>query len=174
MFGIGLPEMLVILAVALIVVGPDKLPELAKSLAKGINELKKTVNQVREGLSDEENALNEVKGEINKTVSDLQRNLIDTETRTKRVSFDHDPDVPAPDNAPATSGRGKDIIDMSLLSEERPWEKDRKKEPDIIDNQPGGQQDETKEKERKQEPTDEIEGALTDNNSGKDGEAGKK
>ncbi|RUM38613.1 MAG: twin-arginine translocase subunit TatB, partial [Desulfobulbus sp.] len=47
MFGIGLPEMIVIMAVALIVVGPDKLPELARSLAKGLNEFKKTMNQVK-------------------------------------------------------------------------------------------------------------------------------
>ena len=31
MFGIGMPEMLVILGVALIVIGPSKLPEVAKS-----------------------------------------------------------------------------------------------------------------------------------------------
>ena len=56
MFGIGLPEMIVILAVALIVVGPDKLPELARSLAKGINELKNAMNQVKEGLNEETKA----------------------------------------------------------------------------------------------------------------------
>ena len=42
MFGIGLPEMILIMALALIVVGPDKLPDLARSLAKTIMELKKT------------------------------------------------------------------------------------------------------------------------------------
>jgi TatA/E family protein of Tat protein translocase len=35
MFGIGMPEMILILAVALIVIGPKKLPDLAKSLGKG-------------------------------------------------------------------------------------------------------------------------------------------
>ena len=35
MFGIGLPELILIMAVALIVVGPQKLPELAKALGKG-------------------------------------------------------------------------------------------------------------------------------------------
>ncbi|MDR3089382.1 MAG: twin-arginine translocase TatA/TatE family subunit [Desulfobulbaceae bacterium] len=53
MFGIGLPEMLVILAVALIVVGPDKLPELARSLAKGVLELRKTAESVKSDLIDE-------------------------------------------------------------------------------------------------------------------------
>ena len=52
MFGIGLPEMIVILAVALIVVGPDKLPDMARTVAKWVFELKKTVNQVKESLED--------------------------------------------------------------------------------------------------------------------------
>ena len=48
MFGIGFPEMIVIAVVALLVVGPDKLPSLARSLAKGIFEMKSTMNQLKE------------------------------------------------------------------------------------------------------------------------------
>jgi len=55
MFGIGLPELIVILGVALIVVGPEKLPELAKSLAKGVAELKKTANALKGNLNEELN-----------------------------------------------------------------------------------------------------------------------
>jgi len=54
MFGIGLPELLLIMAVALIVVGPDKLPELAKSLGKGIVELKKAASSLKESLNEED------------------------------------------------------------------------------------------------------------------------
>lgn len=54
MFGIGLPELILIMAVALIVVGPDKLPDLAKSLAKGIVELKKAASSLKETLDEEE------------------------------------------------------------------------------------------------------------------------
>jgi len=50
MFGIGLPEMLVIAVVALLVVGPDKLPSLARSLAKGIFEMRNTMNQLKEQI----------------------------------------------------------------------------------------------------------------------------
>ena len=54
MFGIGLPELILIMAVALIVVGPDKLPELAKSLGKGIVELKKAAAGLKESLNEDE------------------------------------------------------------------------------------------------------------------------
>jgi len=54
MFGIGFPELILIMAVALIVVGPDKLPELAKSLGKGIVELKKAASSLKDTLNEEE------------------------------------------------------------------------------------------------------------------------
>lgn len=53
MFGIGLPELILIMALALIVVGPDKLPDLAKSIAKQILELKKTAQSLKESLQEE-------------------------------------------------------------------------------------------------------------------------
>lgn len=53
MFGIGLPEMILILALALIVVGPDKLPDLARSMAKGIMELKKTAETLKKNLTED-------------------------------------------------------------------------------------------------------------------------
>jgi len=54
MFGIGLPELILIMAVALIVVGPQKLPELAKSLGRGIAELKKAASNLKESFEEED------------------------------------------------------------------------------------------------------------------------
>ena len=41
MFGIGMPELLVIMVVALIVLGPKRLPDVAKALGKGLAEFRK-------------------------------------------------------------------------------------------------------------------------------------
>ena len=44
MFGIGVPELLLILVIGLIVFGPGKLPEIGKALGKSMNEFKQAVN----------------------------------------------------------------------------------------------------------------------------------
>ena len=54
MFGpIGMPELIIILVIALIIFGPRKLPELGKSLGRSINEFKKASNELRSTLEDE-------------------------------------------------------------------------------------------------------------------------
>jgi Tat protein translocase TatB subunit len=53
MFGIGLPELLIIAGLALILIGPKKLPELAKSLGKTLGELRKATDDVKETILEE-------------------------------------------------------------------------------------------------------------------------
>jgi len=50
MFGIGMPEMILILAIALVVIGPKKLPDLAKSLGRAMREFKKATNEFKETM----------------------------------------------------------------------------------------------------------------------------
>ena len=86
MFGIGLPEMIVIMAVALIVVGPDKLPDLARKLAQGIFELKQTMNTLKDSFADEREIINSVQADLNKTATAIKDNikeeLLDPSTQT--------------------------------------------------------------------------------------------
>ena len=77
MFGIGLPEMILILALALIVVGPDKLPDLARSLAKGLLELKKTAEGLKASFTEEGNPLDEIRPELEDAARSLKGNLLE-------------------------------------------------------------------------------------------------
>ncbi|MBN1828711.1 MAG: twin-arginine translocase subunit TatB [Deltaproteobacteria bacterium] len=51
MFGIGMPELVVILIVALIVIGPKKLPDIAKALGRGIAEFRKAAEDAKESFN---------------------------------------------------------------------------------------------------------------------------
>ncbi len=60
MFGIGMQELLLILVIALIVLGPKKLPDVAKALGKALNEFKRATSDFKESL-DVDHSLNTVK-----------------------------------------------------------------------------------------------------------------
>jgi sec-independent protein translocase protein TatB len=63
MFGIGMPEFLLIMAIALIVIGPKKLPDLARALGKALGEFKKATSELKDSL------------EIDKPLSDVKRSF---------------------------------------------------------------------------------------------------
>ncbi len=52
MFGLGMWEILVILVVALIFIGPQKLPEIARSLGKGLREFRGAADQLRSSIEE--------------------------------------------------------------------------------------------------------------------------
>lgn len=47
MFGIGFPELLLILVIALVILGPDKLPQIARAVGRGLYEIRRATEEVR-------------------------------------------------------------------------------------------------------------------------------
>jgi len=112
MFGIGMPEMLLILAIALIVIGPKKLPDLAKSLGRAMREFKKATNEFKETMHID-SELAEVKKAFN-DINDDVKGAVDLKPEPEKKSADQS---------------GTDTTD-----EETKDSKDEKSESDEFDN----------------------------------------
>lgn len=92
MFGIGMPEMLIILAVALIVIGPSKLPDLAKSLGRALGEFKKATSDLKSSLEIDQgmNDVKQVFDDVNKDIRDAV--YPDTDTKSAMRPGGDEPD----------------------------------------------------------------------------------
>lgn len=75
MWNLGFPELVIIFVVALVIFGPRKLPELGRSLGKGLAEFKRASNELKRTWEDEVDAMkHEVdaqKEELKKIGTDL-------------------------------------------------------------------------------------------------------
>ena len=113
MFGIGMPELLLLLAIALIVVGPKKLPELARALGRGIAEFKKATNELKESL------------ETSTDFSELKQSFSEIQDGSAEATSPPAPDLEDDSSmvgAPSTelSPEGDDDSDKSSLSSDDP------------------------------------------------------
>ncbi len=83
MFGIGSTELIVILVVALILIGPQKLPELIKNLGKGLSEVKKMSNDVKSTLDAEISAADEERAQKEEAEREAARKKAEAEAMEK-------------------------------------------------------------------------------------------
>ncbi len=107
MFGIGMPEFLLILVVALVVLGPKKLPELARSLGRGLAELKKTTGDLKQNI-DFGDDLNKVQKDLQEVKSDLA-GVIDTTFLQDPIPDYLKDTEPQTEVKPEQAGRGLSI-----------------------------------------------------------------
>ncbi len=96
MFGVGMQEVIVILVVALIVIGPKKLPDLARALGRAIGEFKRAADDLKEDLD-----INGLKEERDRLVQEISQ-----ARAAQDVSPPTDAEPAAPANAPEEEIKG--------------------------------------------------------------------
>ncbi len=120
MFNIGLPEMLIILAIALIVFGPNKLPELARAFGSAMREFRKATEEVKESFREETQDLEELKSSL--THEDLLSDFAEAlqEEKAPESTGPHEASQPSvPDKAfPSDAAAQADVASVSPLPEE--------------------------------------------------------
>jgi len=76
---IGFPELMIIFLIALLVFGPKKLPELGKSLGKGLKEFRRATDDLKstwqEQMKDVERSVEEVKSTVNEAANEIKPEL---------------------------------------------------------------------------------------------------
>ena len=99
MFGIGMPELIIIMVIALVVIGPKKLPDLAKALGKGLAEFKKASQEIKDSFNlDDE--IKTIKKDTIDTIHDFKDSLDsvdddqeeESETTDEGIEPDHGTD----------------------------------------------------------------------------------
>jgi len=101
MFGMGMPEIILILAIALIVIGPKKLPDLAKSLGRALGEFKKATREFKQTIEidDEIKTAKETIDDINTDIRTSIHAMDKTPGETTEATSETAPDE--------TKGQGK-------------------------------------------------------------------
>lgn len=115
MFGLGFQELLLILAIALIVVGPGKLPDLARALGRGLAEFRKATNEIKQTF-DQDETVQEIKKEFRTAQSQMSLEQLAAPSDPPKVATPAAESAAAPAEEPKAE-TGKTASDIESASE---------------------------------------------------------
>lgn len=115
MFGLGFQELLLILAIALIVVGPGKLPDLARALGRGLAEFRKATNEIKQTF-DQDETVQEIKKEFRTAQSQMSLEQLAAPSDPPKVATPAAESAAAPAEEPKAE-TGETASDIESASE---------------------------------------------------------
>ncbi len=88
MFGIGMPELIIVLLVAFLLFGPQKLPELGRSIGKAVKGFRNVTDDVRQSIEPDVNA-------VQHEITSIQENIATSATEIENSVSLNPPDSPS-------------------------------------------------------------------------------
>jgi Tat protein translocase TatB subunit len=107
MFGLGMPEIFLILAIALIVIGPKKLPDLAKTLGRAMGEFKRSAQDFKKSI------------DLDTTLKDIDSPASDLKNVIKEVNKEKQTIVEPFDDPIMTAGSTENKTDQGKTDQDK-------------------------------------------------------
>ena len=147
MFGIGPMELIIILVIALVFIGPKKLPDLARALGKGMSEFRKATQEIKDSLDLDE--IQDIKEELVDSISEVGKTIDLEEDEYMKVYEETGPQKDSEDDTPETPEEEKSKEDTLETPEKGKSEDDQAETPEKEKSE--DDQAETPEKEKNED-----------------------
>ena len=75
MFGVGTSELVIILIIALLILGPKEIPKVARTIGKGMRELQRAKDELKKNIEFEDDTVSEIKSDLAEMINDTKEEI---------------------------------------------------------------------------------------------------
>lgn len=75
MFGVGTSELVIILIIALLILGPKEIPKVARTIGKGMRELQRAKDELKKNIEFEEETVSQVKSDFREMINETEEEI---------------------------------------------------------------------------------------------------
>ena len=90
MFGVGTSELVIILIIALLILGPKEIPKVARTIGKGMRELQRAKDELKKNIEFEEETVSQVKSDFREMINETEEEIKSEFKSPPPETKDHD------------------------------------------------------------------------------------
>ena len=75
MFGVGSSELIIILIIALLILGPKEIPKVARTLGRGMRELQRAKDELKKNIEFEDDSISEIKSDLTEMINETKDDI---------------------------------------------------------------------------------------------------